>query len=131
MFTVFTWGENFFCPPVFAGRGFASSSLCSPFFLAFGIQLAGLFEHPAFSIGVVGWLFGGAMYLAQAIEYSVQTGRALSILFEWLFRLTGFIASESGIDCRVFIAVAVNAAFLFVPTCPATFVLGVRITRVL
>ena len=62
------------------------------------------------------------MYLAQAIEYSVQTGRALSILFEWLFPLTGL---TTVIDYRVFIAVAVNAAFLFVLTCPATFVLGV------
>ena len=39
------------------------------------------------------------MYLAQAVEYSVQTGRALSISFEWLFPLTGFVASESGINC--------------------------------
>ena len=29
-----------------------------PLFLVFGIQLAGLFEHPAFSIGVVGGLSG-------------------------------------------------------------------------
>ena len=71
------------------------------------------------------------MYLAQAVEYSVQTGRALSILFEWLFSLTGFIASESGIDYRVFIVVAANAAFLLIATCPTTFVLGIRITRVL
>ena len=71
------------------------------------------------------------MYLAQAIEYSVQTRRALSILFEWLFLLTGFIAFESGIDCRVFIAVAANAAFLLILTCPATFVLGIRIIKVL
>ena len=71
------------------------------------------------------------MYLAQAIEYSVQIGRALSILFEWLFPPTGFIAFESGIDCRVFIAVAVNAAFLLILKCPATFVLGIRITWVL
>ena len=27
-----------------------------PLFLVFGIQLAGLFEHPTFSVGVVGWL---------------------------------------------------------------------------
>ena len=74
---------------------------------------------------MIGWPFEGAMYLAQAIEYSVQTGRPLSILFEWLFPLTGFIAFESGIDCRVFIAVAANAAFLLIPTCPATFVLGI------
>ena len=71
------------------------------------------------------------MYLAQAVEYSVQTGRALSILFKWLFPLTRFIAFESGIDCRVFIAVVVNAAFLLIPMCPATFVLGIQITRVL
>ena len=68
------------------------------------------------------------MYLAQAIEYSVQTGRALSILFEWIFPLTRFIAFESGIDCRVFIAVAVNAVLLLIPTCPATFVLLCSVT---
>ena len=71
------------------------------------------------------------MYLAQAVEYSVQTGLALSISFEWLFPLTGFVASESGINCRILVAVAVNAALLFVPTRPVAFVLGIRITRVL
>ena len=71
------------------------------------------------------------MYLAQAIEYSVQTGRALSILFEWLFPLTGFIASESGINCRILSVVTVNAALLLVATRPATTVPGIRITRVL
>ena len=35
-----------------------------PLFLVFGIQLAGLFEHPTFSVGVVGWFIGGAMDLA-------------------------------------------------------------------
>ena len=80
---------------------------------------------------MIGWLFGGAMYLAQAVEYSVQTGRALSIYFEWLFSLTGFVASESSINCRILVAVAVNAALLLVPTRPITFVLGIRITRVL
>ena len=39
------------------------------------------------------------MYLDRAIEYSVQIGRARSISFEWLFPLTGFRASESGVDC--------------------------------
>ena len=71
------------------------------------------------------------MYLAQAIEYSVQTGRALSISFEWFFPLTEFVASESGINCRILVAVAVNAVLLFVPMRPVTFVLGIRITRVL
>src|SRR3954464_10017199 len=97
----------------------------------FGSQLACLLEHPTIHVGVIGWPFGGAMDLAQAVEYSVQTGRALSILFKWLFPLTGFIASESGVDCRIFIAVAANAALLLISTCPATFVLGIRITRVL
>ena len=70
------------------------------------------------------------MYLAQAVEYSVQTRRALSILFEWLFPLTGFIASESGIDCRILTIVAVNAAFVFVATWPAIAVLDIRTARI-
>ena len=71
------------------------------------------------------------MYLAQAVEYSVQTGRARSISFEWLFLLTGFRASESGINCCILSIVAVNAALLLVATRPSTVVLGIRITRVL
>ena len=102
-----------------------------PLVLVFSIQFDGLLEHPAFSVGVIGWLFGGAMYLAQAVEYAVQTGRALSFSFEWLFPLTGFVASESGINFRMLVAVAINAALLFVPTRPVTFVLGIQITSVL
>ena len=71
------------------------------------------------------------MYLARAIEYSVQTGRALSILFEWLFPLTGFRASESGIDCRIFSIVTVNAALMLVATCPAVVILGIQIAEAL
>ena len=59
------------------------------------------------------------MYLTGAVEYSVQTGRALSISFEWLFPLTGFGASESGIDYCILTIVAVNAVFVFVTTRPA------------
>ena len=70
------------------------------------------------------------MYLAQAVEYSVQTGRALSISFEWLFPLTGFVASESGINCRILVAVAVNAVFVFVTTRPTIAVLVVRTARI-
>ena len=66
------------------------------------------------------------MYLAQAIEYSAQIGRARSISFEWLFPLTGFRASESGIDCHIFTVIAVNAAFVFVATRPAITVLEIR-----
>ena len=34
-----------------------------PLFLVLGIQLAGLFKHPAFPVGVVGWFIRGAMNL--------------------------------------------------------------------
>ena len=71
------------------------------------------------------------MYLARAIEYSVQTGQAWSISFEWLFLLTGFRAFESGINCRILSIVAVNAALVLVVTRPAIVVLGIRITRAL
>ena len=70
------------------------------------------------------------MYLAQAIEYSVQIGRTRSSSFEWLFLLTGFGASESGIDCRILILVTVNAAFVPVATRPAIAVLGIRTARI-
>ena len=65
------------------------------------------------------------MYLACAIEYSVQIGRARRISFEWLFLLTGFRASESGINCRILSIVAVNAALVLVAMRPAIIVLGI------
>src|SRR3954463_5307040 len=102
-----------------------------PHVFVFGSKLACLLEPPTIPVDVIGWPFGGAMNLARAVEYPVQTGRALGILFKWLFPLTGFIASESGIYCRILIAVAANATLLLISTCLATFVLGIRITRVL
>ena len=65
---------------------------------------------------MVGWLFGGAMYLARAVEYPVYVGWARRVSFEWLLPLTGFGASESGVDCRILYIVAVNAAFVLVAT---------------
>ena len=70
------------------------------------------------------------MYLARAIEYLVQVGRALSLCFEQLFPLTGFRASESGIDCRIFSIITVNAALVLVATRPAIAVIGIRTTMV-
>lgn len=66
-----------------------------------------MFEHPAFSVGVVGWLIRGAVNLTRAIEYAVQTGRTQIVSFKWLFPLIGIRATESGIDCRVFGIVAI------------------------
>ena len=80
---------------------------------------------------MIGWLFRGAVYLAQAIEYSVQIGRARSIYFEWRFPLTWFRASESGIDFRIFCIIAVNAVLVLVAMRPAIAVLRIRITRAL
>ena len=70
------------------------------------------------------------MHLTRTIEYAVQAGRARIASFERLFLLTGFRASESGVDCRILIAVAVNAAFVFVSTRPAIAVLDIRTARV-
>ena len=70
------------------------------------------------------------MYLSRAVEYSVQIGWTRSGSFEWLLPLTGFRASESGVDCRILIVVTVNAAFVFASTRPAIVVLSVRITSI-
>ena len=70
------------------------------------------------------------MYLARAVEYSVQIGRARSSSFEWIFPLTGFRASESGVDCRILSVIAVNAAFVFVATRPAITVLEIWTARI-
>ena len=115
---------------MFGRRGSSSSLLCSPFVLVFGVYFAGLLEHPTIPIGVVGWLVRGAMYLAQAVENSVQIGRTLSCFFEWLFPLTEFRASQSGINCRILTVIAVNAAFVFVATRPATTILDIRSARI-
>ena len=96
-----------------------------PLFLVFGIQLAGLLEHPAFSVGVIGWLIGGAVNLTRAFEYAVQTGRDWIASFERLFPLTGFRATESGIDCRVFGVLTVVAALVSVVTWLAVATSGI------
>ena len=79
---------------------------------------------------MVSWLFGGAMYLARVVEYLFQIGRTQSSSFEWLFPLTGLRASESGIDCRILIIVAVNAAFVLVATRPTIAVLDIWTARI-
>ena len=52
----------------------------------------------------------GTMNLARPIEYSIQTSWTISVSFEWLLPLTGFRATESGVDRRVF------SIFIVVPT---------------
>ena len=79
---------------------------------------------------MVGWFFGGAVYLAQAVEYSVQIGQTRGSSFEWFFPLSGFRASESGIDWRILTIVVVHAPFVFVVTRPAITVLDIRTARI-
>ena len=66
MLTVFTWGE-FLLPPHVRTQGLFVNVAVQPLVLVFGVYFAGLFEHPAVSIGVVGWLVRGAMNLARAL----------------------------------------------------------------
>ena len=77
-----------------------------PFPLVFGVELAGLFKHPTVFVGVIGRFIGGAMNLEGLIKYSVQTGWTIFVSFEWILPLTGFGATESGVDRRVFIIVS-------------------------
>ena len=56
---------------------------------------------------MVGRLVRGAMNLARALQYMVQTGWSLIVALEWLLPLIGFRSAKSGIDCRVFGVVAV------------------------
>ena len=98
--------------------------------LVFGVYFTGLFEHPAVSVSVVCWLIRGAMNLARAFKYAVQTGWSLIVSFEQLFPLTGFRDTESSVDCRIFSIIAVNATFVLIVTRPAIAVLGIRTARI-
>ena len=81
----FNLGRKFLLSPCVRWPGLLVVIAVQPLFLIFGIHFAGLLEHPSFSIGVIGWLIGGAVNLTQAIEYAVQTGRVQIVSFEWLF----------------------------------------------
>ena len=64
------------------------------------------------------------MNLAWTIEYAVQTGRARIVFIEWLFPLTGFGATESGIDCRVFGVITIFVMLVFVASGFAVVISG-------
>ena len=90
MLTVSTWGGGFLMSPRVQTPGPLVIVAVQPLVLVFGIYFAGLFEYPAVSVGVVGWLVRGAMNLAQALQYTVHTGRSLIVTLEWLLPLIGF-----------------------------------------
>ena len=96
-----------------------------PLVLVFSVYFAGLFKDPAVSVGMVGWLVRGAMNLARALQYAVQTGRSLIVSFERLFPLTRFQATEFGVDCRVFSVVAIVATLVSIASWPSVAISGV------
>ena len=85
-----------------------------PLVLVFGVQLAGLFEHPTVSVSVIRWFVGGAVNLARAVEYAVQTGRTGIIILEWPLPLAGLRATKPGVDYRIFGVFTMFAALVFV-----------------
>ena len=80
----------------------------------FGACLAGLFEDPAFSVGMGGWRFWGAMNLALMSEYAVQTGWTRICIFGRPLLLTGLLDPEPGINCHIIGFITIFVALVFV-----------------
>ena len=80
----------------------------------FGIYLTGLFEDPTIPFGVVGRLIGCAMNLAGPLKDFIQAGWTVPVAFERFLLLTGFRATESGIDCSIVCIVVVVSTFIFI-----------------
>ena len=75
---------------------------------------------------MIGRFIGGAMNLARSIKYSVQTGWTIFASFEWLLLLTGFGATESGVDRRVIGIVTVASTLVPVASGLAVAISGFR-----
>ena len=73
---------------------------------------------------MIGWCSWGAMNLAWAVEYAVQTGRTRIVIFEWPIPLTELRATKSGIDCRIFGVSTMFAALVFVASGCAVAISG-------
>ena len=89
-----------------------------------------MFKDPTISVGMVGRLVRGAMNLARPVEYSVQTRWTILVSFEWLLPLTGFRATESGLDRRVFGIFVIASTLVFAASWLAVAVSGFGGTRV-
>ena len=79
---------------------------------------------------MVGRLVREAMNLARPIKYSVQTGSTIFVSFEWLLPLTGFGATESGIDRRIFSIQIVASTLVFIASRSTVAVSGFGGARV-
>ena len=107
-------GGGFLLPSSVWSPGLLVIIAMQPLVLVPGVYLAGLFEHPAISVSVIGWFIGGAMNLARAIEDAVQTGQSRIVSLERLLPLTGYGVTESGIDCCILRIVAIISALVSV-----------------
>ena len=85
-----------------------------------------MFKDPTVSVGLIGGLVTGAMNLARPIKYFVQIGWTIFISFEWLLTLTGFRATESGVNRCVFSFSIVVSTLVFVASGPAVTISGLR-----
>ena len=122
----FHLGRKFLLSPSVRTPGLLVIIAVQPLVLVLDIYFTSLFEHPAVSVSVVCWLIRGAMNLARAFKYAVQTGWSLIVSFERLFPLTGFRATESGVDCRVFCVVAIVPMLMSVASWLAVTVADIR-----
>ena len=80
----------------------------------FGVELAGLFEDPTFSVGMICRFVGSTMDLAQSVQDFVQAGWFLFTTLKWLFSLTGSRAPESDVDRCVVRALFLVLTFVFI-----------------
>jgi hypothetical protein len=79
---------------------------------------------------MIGRLVKGAVNLAGSVEYSVQAGWTAFVSFEWILSLTGFSATESGVNRRIFGVCMVASMLVFVASRPTVAVSGFGGARV-
>ena len=75
-------------------------------------------------------LVGGTMNLARPVEYFVQIRWVVPISFEWLLLLTGFRATESGVNRRVLGILVVASMLVLVASWLAIAIIGFGGARV-
>ncbi len=73
---------------------------------------------------MIGRLVGGAVNLARPIKYFVQTRWTIFVSFERLLPLTGFRATESGVDRRILGIFIVASTLVFVASWPTVAISG-------
>ena len=62
---------------------------------------------------MISWCTWGAVNLAWTVEYAVQIGCTRIVSFEWFLSLAGLRAAKSGVDGRVFDAIAIVSTLVF------------------